>query len=78
MRASGTGPTYLVDPLGRVNQGDTLRLVPGSGRPPTFYVRHAGVVAWAPAVLLALLASIGWRERTVVPESERSGAVRTP
>ena len=78
VRASGTGPTYLVDPLGRVNQGDTLRLVPGSGRPPTFYVRHAGVVAWAPAVLLALLASIGWRERTVVPESERSGAVRTP
>ena len=75
VRASGTGASYLIDPLGHVHQGDTLGLVPGSGPPPTFYVRHAGIVAWAPAVLLALLVGIGRRERTVVPHRERGSAV---
>ena len=75
VRASGTGATYLIDSLGRVHQGDTLRVVPGSGPPPTFYVRHAGIVAWVPAVLLALLVGIGPRERIVVPQGEPPGAL---
>jgi len=77
VRASGTGATYLVDPLGRVHEGDTLRLLPGAGSPPTFYARHAGIVVWAPAVLLVLLVAIGWRERMVVPHRERSSAVES-
>jgi apolipoprotein N-acyltransferase len=66
VRASGLGPTHMIDPLGRVHQQSELRVpVPG---PPTFYVRHGEVAAWGAAAVLVV---------TVVLRTVRRARVRT-
>ncbi|MCI0636269.1 MAG: hypothetical protein L0206_20500, partial [Actinobacteria bacterium] len=52
VRASGTGPTLLLDPHGRVHEAGTLSLAAGAATSPTFYVRHGEIV---PRVALAIL-----------------------
>lgn len=62
VRASGTGPTYLIGPSGRIHQGTSLgREPPAAGE--TFYVRHGEVVAWASAGGLVLAGLAGARRK---------------
>ena len=67
MRASGTGPTLLIDPAGRVHRADTLRLGAVASSPPTVYVRYGETMSWLSAALLGLLffrrAANGWPRR---------------
>ncbi len=69
VRASGAGPTRLIDPYGRVLGRDVLSLVPGLKRPLTFYVRHGEVV---PRLALVVLGAV-YALRTL-----RRIRVRTP
>jgi len=67
VRASGTGPTLLIDPAGRVHRADTLRLGAVASSPPTVYVRYGETMSWLSAALLGLLffrrAANGWPRR---------------
>ena len=67
VRASGTGPTLLIDPAGRVHRADTLRLGAVVSSPPTVYVRYGETMSWLSAALLGLLffrrAANGWPRR---------------
>ncbi|TMA37817.1 MAG: apolipoprotein N-acyltransferase [Deltaproteobacteria bacterium] len=55
VRASGTGPTLLVDPAGRIRRDETLRLPSGVSAGTTFYVRYGETMTWLAATLLGVL-----------------------
>src|SRR5207244_3926652 len=69
VRASGTGPTLLVDPAGRVHRADTLRLGAAASVAPTVYVRCGETMSWLSAALLGVLFF-----RRTANGSPRSGA----
>jgi len=52
LRASGTGASVAVDPLGRLLEITDLALAPGRARPDTIHTRHGG---WIPAVLVVIV-----------------------
>jgi len=52
---SGTGPTLLVDPAGRIRRDETLRLPSGVSAGTTFYVRYGETMTWLAATLLGVL-----------------------
>ncbi len=71
VRASGFGPTTLIDPFGRLHAGDVLALDVGASPPPTFHTRHGEVL---PGLALAgLLVAAGMRtiRRTLVRTRRR-------
>ena len=55
VRASGTGPTLLVDPAGRIHRDDTLRLASAGSPGTTVYVRWGETMTWLSASLLGIL-----------------------
>ena len=69
VRASGTGPTLLVDPAGRIHRDETVRIGADTSRGITIYVRYGETTTWLAAALLGVLY---FRRTTNV--SPRSGA----
>jgi len=71
LRASGTGVSTAVDPLGRVHRVDRVR-VPAAPPPETLYVRHGEVLLPSCGLLLAVQCTLAWvrtKRRTRAPTS---------
>jgi apolipoprotein N-acyltransferase len=71
LRASGTGVSTAVDPLGRVHRVDEVR-VPAAPPPATTYVRHGEVMLPSCGLLLAVQCTLAWvrtKRRTRAPAS---------